>query len=141
MCGPNDKCRCLQPFFHIDNPAPLDFVVYHEQTHAHDKAPVCHVFGGQSLAVPTKRRRNVALQAAKLFEAAATWLKQAQELLIAAGAGQALTPAEAQERDALVRICKTNTIVFRLLGAGHKHPAQPQFDFTAHPHFPLFVLK
>jgi hypothetical protein len=37
---PDESLPALQPFFHLDNPAPLDYVVYREQTHAHDKAPV-----------------------------------------------------------------------------------------------------
>jgi hypothetical protein len=47
----------------------------------------------------------------------------------------------AQERAGMLRVIRTNIVVFGLLAAGHKHPAQPQMDFSAHPHFPIFVLK
>jgi hypothetical protein len=39
----------------------------------------------------------------------------------------------------LIRVCKTNCVVMRLLAGGHRREGAsgPQFDFTVHPHLPI----
>ena len=39
----------------------------------------------------------------------------------------------------LIRVCKTNCVVMRLLAGGHRREGAcgPLFDFTVHPHLPI----
>ncbi|BES95699.1 unnamed protein product [Nesidiocoris tenuis] len=47
-----------------------------------------------------------------------------------------------QEVNDLLRIAKTNFIVLKLLGTGHKHDSNspPDFDFSLHHHFPIIKI-
>ncbi|KAK6630155.1 hypothetical protein RUM44_005709 [Polyplax serrata] len=42
----------------------------------------------------------------------------------------------------LIRICKTNFVVLKLLATGHKKDSHtpPEFDFSSHQHFPIIKL-
>ncbi|XP_057379154.1 N-alpha-acetyltransferase 35, NatC auxiliary subunit-like [Daphnia carinata] len=54
-----------------------------------------------------------------------------------------LTALTGQSNDenvlSLIRVCKTNCVVMRLLAGGHRREgaSAPQFDFTVHPHLPI----
>ncbi|XP_018332280.1 N-alpha-acetyltransferase 35, NatC auxiliary subunit isoform X2 [Agrilus planipennis] len=67
-----------------------------------------------------------------LYIAGCKHFHQARQLL------ETIQPCD-EEVTALLKICKTNFVVLKLLSGGHKKESinPPNFDFTSHQHFPL----
>ncbi|KAL0278733.1 UNVERIFIED_CONTAM: hypothetical protein PYX00_000465 [Menopon gallinae] len=80
-------------------------------------------------------RYETLLDSSNLYLGGCKHFHQARSLL------ESLTNPD-QEVLELIRICKTNFVVLKLLATGHKKESHtpPEFDFSGHQHFPIIKL-
>ncbi|KAK5639210.1 hypothetical protein RI129_011702 [Pyrocoelia pectoralis] len=76
-----------------------------------------------------------AIDSMYLYIAGCKHFHQARQLL------ETVTPIDAEVVE-LIKICKTNFVVLKLLAGGHKKESttSPKFDFSKHRHFPIIKL-